>query len=140
MGFKSYFCVVSGDRYSTVDANARPLQHVQANSRSTATSPLKKQASDSTLQSRSSKTGKGGKLSKMTFDLVYKIRSRKDSGPQGELDSFAGPLGATKDFPMPFHPTQARGTRIGVSKPFSNNPIVSQSFLNTLYNSLIITF
>jgi hypothetical protein len=59
MGFKSYFRVVSGDRYSTVDANARPLRLVQTNSRSTATSPLKKHPSDSTLQSKSSKAGKG---------------------------------------------------------------------------------
>jgi hypothetical protein len=140
MGFKSYFRGVSGDRYSTVDANARPLQLVQPKSLSTATSPLKKHPSGSTLQSKNSKTGKGGKLSKMMFDLSYKIHGRKDSGPQGELDSVDGSLGATKDFPMPLHPTQARGTRISVSNPFFYNPIVSQNILNTLYSALIDTF
>jgi hypothetical protein len=143
MGFKSHFRVLSRDRYVPVDLSARPLQPTQTDLPFIVTSPLKKKASKSTLQSNSSKSsnstnssmlskiGKGGKLAKLKFDIMNKIHGRKDSGPQGESEVADGFAAATTDFQLPLHPSQAGAVMANIEEILPEDLVVSYFVSNT---------
>ena len=149
MGFKSHLRALSGDRYVAVDLSTRPLQRAQPDSPSRVTFTLKKKASDSTLQSNSSKAssstndsknskiGKGGKLAKFKFDIMTKIHGRKDSGPQGESEAAGGSATATTDFPIPMHLSQAGAAMANTDGILPEDRFVSYSVLNACCASLI---
>lgn len=149
MGFKSHFRVLSGDRYVAVDLSARPPQRAQTESPSTVTFHLKKKASDSTLQSNSSKASnstndskisKTGKLGKLKFGIMKKIHGRKDSGPQGESEATDGSATATTDFPMPLHPSQAGAAMANMDEILPEDLFVSYHVLNACCTSLTDRF